>query len=81
MRDDTKNSCVADYPFYTHLSLNQNMFVYTVQTTQYSICSLNYTSTKLWNSLTSHVKENCPFSRCCQNIENPIIEGYNSVIE
>lgn len=49
------------------------MFVYTVQTTQYGF-------TPVQNS-GIHVKEICPFSRCHQNIENSINEGYNSVIE
>lgn len=64
---------ISSVHFYTRLSLNQNMFVYTVQTTQYGI-------TPVQNS-GIHVKEICPFSRCYQNIENSINEGYNSVIE
>ena len=80
---------------YTRESLNENLFVNPVQTTQYGICSLYYTGTTLWNSfwtsLPINVKLITPFFRFCQNIKNSMtnefyekndmINGYNNVID
>lgn len=59
-------SCFVDYfnpvssihSYYTHQSLNDNMFVKSVHTVQYGICSLCYTGTNLWNSLSIDVEKN-----------------------
>ena len=80
---------------YTRESLNENLFVNPVQTTQYGICSLCYTGTTLWNSfwtsLPINVKQITPFFRFRQNIKNSMtnefyeknymINGYNNVID
>lgn len=81
-------SCFTDYfepissvhSYYTHQSLNENLFVNSVQTTQYGIRSLCYTGTTLWNSLPINVNQITLFLRFCQNIKNSMIDGYNSVI-
>ena len=80
--------CFTDYfkpissvhSYYTHQSLNENLFVNPVQTTQYGICSLRYIGTTLWNSLPINVKQITPFFRFCQNIKNSMTDGSNSVI-
>ena len=80
---------------YTCESLNENLFVNPVQTTQYGICSLFYTGTTLWNSfwtsLPINVKLITPFFRFRQNIKNSMtnefyeknymINGYNNVVD
>ena len=65
---------------YTHESLNENLLVNPVQTTQCGIRSLHYTGTTLWNSSPINVKQITPFFRFHQIIKNSMIDGYNSVI-
>ena len=81
--------CFTDYfkpissvhSYYTHQSPNQDLFVYPVQATQYGIHSLDYTGTKLWNSLPSHVKKITAFFTYRQNVKKSMIDGYKSVID
>ena len=69
--------CFTDYfkpissvhSYYTRQSLNENLFVNPVQTTQYHIRSLRYTGTTLWNSLPTNVEQITPFFRFGQNIK------------
>ena len=70
-------SCFTDYfkpissvhSYYTRQSLNKNLFVNPVQTTQYRIRSLRYTGTTLWNSLPTNDEQITPFFRFRQNIK------------
>ena len=55
---------------------HDNLFVKSVNTTQYSIRPLSYTGPKLWNSLS--IK---PFSSFHQHIKNSVIDGYNTIID
>ena len=81
-------TCFTDYfkpifsvhSYYTCQSLNENLFVNPVHTTQYGIRSLRYTGTTLWNSLPINVKQITPFLRFRQNIKNSMVNSYNSVI-
>ena len=54
-------SSIHDYP--TRQSLNENLFIKSVRTTQYGIRSLHYTGSNLWNSLPISIKQITPFSR------------------
>ena len=75
---------ISQYLLFIHIiQVNHWMrnFVNPVQTTQYSIHSLCYTGTTLWNSLAINVKQNTPFFfRFCQNIKNSMTDGYYSGI-
>ena len=81
-------SCFSDYfkaissvySYSTRQSLNEDLFVNSVQTTQYGIRSLRYTGTNLWNSLSVNIKLITPFSRFRQTIKNSMIDGYNNII-
>ena len=81
-------TCFPDYfkpissvhSYYTRQSLNENLLVNPVHTTQYGIHSLRYTGTTLWNSLPINVKQITPLFRFHQNIKNSMVNGYNSVI-
>ena len=61
-------SCFTDYfkpissvhSYYTRQSLNKNLFVNPVQTTQCGICSLRYTGASLWNSFPTNVNKSLP---------------------
>ena len=54
-------SSIHKYP--TRQSLNENLFIKSIRTTQYGIRSLHYTGSNLWNSLPITIKQITPFSR------------------
>ena len=54
-------SSIHDYS--TRQSVNENLFIKSIQTTQYGIRSLHYTGSHLWNSLPNTIKQITPFSR------------------
>ena len=62
------------HPYNTRQSQIDNLFVKSVHTTQYSICSLSYTGLKLWNSLSINVTKIKPFSSPRQYIKNSVID-------
>ena len=53
-------SSIHEYP--TRQSLNENLFIKSIRTTQYGIRSLHYTDSNLWNSLPITIKQINPFS-------------------
>ena len=69
------------HSYNTRQSKSDNLFVKSVQTTQYGIRSLSYTGPKLWNSLSIDVKKIRPLSSFRQYIKNSVIDGYNTIID
>jgi len=54
-------SSIHEYP--TRQSLNENLFIKSIRTTQYGFRSLHYTGSNLWNSLPITIKQIASFSR------------------
>ena len=79
--------CLSEYlkqissvhSYATSQSLNQDLFVPSIQTTQYGIRSLCYTGTNLWNSLPTNIKQITPFSKFRKNMKSSMIACYNSI--
>lgn len=67
------------HSYATSQSLNQDLFVPSIQTTQYGIRSLCYTGTNLWNSLPTNIKQITPFSKFRKNMKSSMIACYNSI--
>ena len=70
------NPVSSIHSYNTRQSQLDNLFVKSVNITQYSIRSLSYTGPKRWNSLS--IK---PFSSFRQHIKNSVIDGYNTIID
>ena len=71
-------SSIHEYP--TRQSLNENLFIKSIRTTQYGIRSLHYTGSNLWNSLPITIKQITPFSRFRKTLKKYIIDSYNNII-
>ena len=71
-------SSIHDYP--TRQSVNENLFIKSIRTTQYGIRSLHYTGSHLWNSLPNTIKQITPFSRFRKTIKKNFTDGYNNNI-
>ena len=71
-------SSIHEYP--TRQSLNENLFIKSIRTTQYGIRSLHYTGSNLWNSLPITIKQITPFSRLRKTLKKYIIDSYNNII-
>mgnify|MGYP007058289051 FL=1 len=54
-------SSIHNYP--TRQSVNENLFIKSIRTTQYGIRSLHFTGSHLWNSLPNTIKQITSFSR------------------
>ena len=74
------NPVSSIHSYNTRQSQIDNLFVTSVDTTQYGIRSLSYTGPELWNSL-SIVKKIKLFSSFRQCIKNSVIDGYNTIID
>ena len=70
-------SSIHEYP--TCQSLNENLFIKSIRTTQYGICSLRYTAFNLWYSLPTTIKQITPFSRFRKTLKKQIIHSYNNI--
>ena len=75
------NPISSNHSCNTHQSQIDNLFVKSVHTTQYSICSLSYSGPKLWNSLSIDVKNIKKFSTFGQYIKSSVIDGYHTIID
>ena len=73
----TPISSIHEYP--TRQSLNENLFINPIRTTQYGIRSLHYTGSNLWNSLPITTKQITPFSRFRKTLKKQIIDSYNNI--
>ena len=71
-------SSIHEYP--TRQSLNENLFIKSIRTTQYGIRSLHYTGSNLWNSLPITFKQITPFSRFRKTLKKRILDSYNNTI-
>ena len=73
----TPISSIHEYP--TRQSLNENLFINPIRTTQYGIRSLHYTGSNLWNSLPITTKQITPFSRFRKTLKKQIIDSYINI--
>ena len=71
-------SSIHNYP--TRQSVNENLFIKSIRTTQYGIRSLHFTGSHLWNSLPNTIKQITSFSRFRKTLKKKFTEGYNNNI-
>ena len=71
-------SSIHDYP--TRQSVNENLFIKSIRTTQYGIRSLHFTGSHLWNSLPNTIKQITSFSRFRKTLKKKFTDGYNNNI-
>ena len=71
-------SSIHDYP--TRQSVNENLFIKSIRTTQYGIHSLHFTGSHLWNSLPNTIKQITSFSRFRKTLKKKFTDGYNNNI-
>ena len=71
-------SSIHEYP--TRQSLNENLFIKSIRTTQYGMRSLHYTGSNLWNLLPINIKQITPFSRFRKtcNLRKPLFHFFCS---
>ena len=75
---DKPISSIHDYP--TRQSVNENLFIKSIRTTQYGIRSLHFTGSHLWNSLPNTIKQITSFSRFRKTLKKKFTDGYNNNI-
>ena len=65
------------HSYSTRQSCNRNLYVASVNTTQYGLSSLKFTGLRLWSSLPTNITNSNSFRTFCKTLKNSMLNCYS----